>query len=123
MLYGARYTVGLALAATVLASVHRHVLRRCSPPVSGRWVDEVLSRLLDTLISIPSKMFALVVVAAFGSSVPMLIVGRRAHLHARRLPHLALARGQHNDARLRAGRARARRRHCSTSRASRSCPT
>jgi peptide/nickel transport system permease protein len=41
--------------------------------VSGRWVDEILSRLFDALISIPSKVLALVVIAAFGSSIPMLM--------------------------------------------------
>ena len=41
--------------------------------VSGRWIDEVVSRLLDALICIPSKIFALVMVAAFGSSLPLLL--------------------------------------------------
>ena len=41
--------------------------------MSGRWVDEILSRLFDALISIPSKVLALVVIAAFGSSIPMLM--------------------------------------------------
>ena len=36
-------------------------------------MDSALSRVLDTLVSIPSKMFALVVIAGFGSSVPVLI--------------------------------------------------
>ena len=37
-------------------------------------MDEPLSRLVDALISLPSKMLALVMVSAFGSSVPLLIV-------------------------------------------------
>jgi peptide/nickel transport system permease protein len=41
---------------------------------SNRWIDGGLSRTLDTLTAIPSKMFALLMVAGFGSSVPMLIV-------------------------------------------------
>ena len=41
---------------------------------TGRWIDAVLSRGLDTLTAIPSKMFALIMVAGFGSSVPMLVV-------------------------------------------------
>jgi peptide/nickel transport system permease protein len=71
ILYGARYTVGLALAAAVLASVIGTFFGLLAA-VSGRWVDEVLSRLFDALISIPSKVLALVVIAAFGSSIPML---------------------------------------------------
>ncbi|MFL6702898.1 MAG: ABC transporter permease, partial [Paraburkholderia graminis] len=71
ILYGARYTVGLALAAAVLASVIGTFFGLLAA-VSGKWVDEVLSRLFDALISIPSKVLALVVIAAFGSSIPML---------------------------------------------------
>jgi peptide/nickel transport system permease protein len=42
--------------------------------VSGRWVDETISRLMDAQICIPSKIFALVMVAAFGSSLPLLLI-------------------------------------------------
>jgi peptide/nickel transport system permease protein len=73
LLSGARYTVGLALAAAVLASVTGTSLALFAA-VSGRWVDEGLSRLMDTLISIPSKIFALVLVAAFGSSLALLLL-------------------------------------------------
>jgi peptide/nickel transport system permease protein len=41
---------------------------------TGRWIDTMLSRGIDTLVSIPSKMLALILVAAFGSSIPLLIV-------------------------------------------------
>ncbi|MFM0617272.1 ABC transporter permease [Paraburkholderia nemoris] len=71
ILYGARYTMGLALAAAVLASLVGTFFGLLAA-VSGRWVDEILSRLFDALISIPSKVLALVVIAAFGSSIPML---------------------------------------------------
>jgi peptide/nickel transport system permease protein len=71
ILYGTRYTVGLALAAAVLASCIGTFFGLLAA-VSVRWVDEVLSRLFDALISIPSKVLALVVIAAFGSSVTML---------------------------------------------------
>ncbi|WP_372342632.1 ABC transporter permease [Paraburkholderia megapolitana] len=71
ILYGARYTVGLALAAALLASVIGTCFGLLAA-VSGRWVDEILSRLFDALISIPSKVLALVVIAAFGSSITML---------------------------------------------------
>ncbi|MDG0027726.1 ABC transporter permease [Trinickia sp. Y13] len=71
ILYGTRYTVGLALAAAVLASGIGTCLGLVAA-VSPRWVDEVMCRLFDALISIPSKVLALVAIAAFGSSVPML---------------------------------------------------
>lgn len=72
ILYGARYTVGLALAAALIASTAGTALGLFAT-VSGRWFDETLSRLLDALTCIPSKVFALVMVAGFGSSVPLLI--------------------------------------------------
>src|SRR3712207_3292519 len=73
VLHGTRYTVGLALAAALIASGSGLLLGMCAA-VWGGLVDGALSRTLDTLISIPSKMFALVVVAAFGSSVPVLVL-------------------------------------------------
>jgi peptide/nickel transport system permease protein len=73
VLSGARYTVGLAFAATLLAATCGTGLALLAA-VSGRWLDEGLSRFMDTLISIPSKIFALVMVAAFGSSLLLLLV-------------------------------------------------
>ncbi|MDR6537512.1 ABC transporter permease [Variovorax soli] len=70
---GARYTIGVALVATLLASGTGTTLALLAA-ASGRWIDAVLSRGLDTLTAIPSKMFALIMVAGFGSSVPMLVV-------------------------------------------------
>jgi peptide/nickel transport system permease protein len=69
---GARYTVGVAFLATVLASGTGIMLALLAAS-SNRWIDGGLSRGLDTLTAIPSKMFALLMVAGFGSSVPMLI--------------------------------------------------
>ena len=73
MLVGARYTVGLALAAALLASITGTLLGLAAA-VAAKWFDEILSRLLDGLICIPSKIFALVMVAAFGSSVGVLLL-------------------------------------------------
>ena len=70
---GARYTVGGAIQATRLATRTRTLLARLAA-ASGRWIDTALSRGLDTLTAIPSKMFALLIVAGFGSSIPILIV-------------------------------------------------
>jgi peptide/nickel transport system permease protein len=42
--------------------------------VTGGWLDTCLSRFLDAMNSIPSKLFGLVVVAAVGSSIPALIL-------------------------------------------------
>jgi peptide/nickel transport system permease protein len=72
ILVGARFTVALALAATLLAS-GTGVFLGLFAAVAGGWIDATLSRALDALISIPSKMFALMMVASFGSSVPLLV--------------------------------------------------
>lgn len=73
MLSGARYTVGLAVAAAGLASFTGASLALAAA-VSGRLIDELLSRLMDAMISVPSKVLALVMVAAFGSSIPLLLI-------------------------------------------------
>lgn len=70
---GARQTVGIALVATSLAVATGLTLGLAASAIGGLF-DSALSRFLDALISIPSKMFGLVVVAAFGSSVPVLIL-------------------------------------------------
>ncbi len=69
---GASYTVGVAFIATLLASGIGTLLALFAA-ASGHWIDATLSRALDTVTSIPSKMFALIMVAGFGSSVSMLI--------------------------------------------------
>lgn len=69
---GARYTVGVALVATLIAGSTGTMLALLAA-ATGSWLDAFLSRLLDTLTSIPSKMFALVLVAGFGSSIGMLV--------------------------------------------------
>ncbi|MEZ5842352.1 MAG: ABC transporter permease [Hyphomicrobiaceae bacterium] len=72
VLYGTQYTVGLALAATVLACATGTTLGLLAAVIGG-WFDATLSRLLDALISIPSLLFGLVVVAVFGSSLVILV--------------------------------------------------
>jgi peptide/nickel transport system permease protein len=69
---GSRYTVGIALMATLLASSIGTLLALMAV-ASSPWVDALVSRGIDTMTSIPSKMLAMIMVAAFGSSLPMLI--------------------------------------------------
>ncbi len=73
ILYGARYTVGVALLATFLASLAGAGLGMCAA-VKGGWVDAAMSRFLDAMISLPSLMFGLVIVAALGSSITVLVL-------------------------------------------------
>jgi peptide/nickel transport system permease protein len=73
VLMGARYTVGISLAAVSIACFSGVVLGMIAA-VAGGWLDTCLSRFLDAMNSIPSKLFGLVVVAAVGSSIPALIL-------------------------------------------------
>ncbi|MCB2064574.1 MAG: ABC transporter permease [Novosphingobium sp.] len=73
LMWGARYTVLLALGAAALA-VATGTSIALFAAIRGGLVDEVISRAMDTLISIPSKIFALVLVAAFGSSLALLML-------------------------------------------------
>jgi len=73
VLMGARYTVGISLASVSIACFSGVVLGMIAA-VTGGWFDTGLSRFLDALNSIPSKLFGLVVVAAVGSSIPVLIL-------------------------------------------------
>jgi peptide/nickel transport system permease protein len=72
ILMGARYTVGISLLA-VMISCSVGVALGMTAAVIGGWFDTLLSRFLDALNSIPSKLFGLVVVAGIGSSIPVLV--------------------------------------------------
>ncbi|WP_411559090.1 ABC transporter permease, partial [Pseudomonas syringae] len=72
VLVGAKFTVGLALISAVLASGIGTLCALLSV-VAPKWLDEIISRLMDAFISIPSKMLALIMVSAFGSSEVLLI--------------------------------------------------
>lgn len=73
ILHGAPYTIGLALAAVLVASVGGTVLAMCAA-VAGGWFDGIVSRIVDTMLSIPNKLLALIIVAGFGTSVPLLVL-------------------------------------------------
>ncbi|MQQ10304.1 ABC transporter permease subunit [Epibacterium sp. SM1979] len=73
VLMGARYTVGISLAGVTLACMGGVVLGMIAAVIGG-WFDTILSRLLDAFNGIPSLLFGLVVVAAVGSSIPVLIL-------------------------------------------------
>ncbi|MCE7028860.1 ABC transporter permease [Jiella avicenniae] len=73
VLMGARYTVGISLAAVAIACFVGVTLGMIAAVVGG-WFDAILSRFLDALNSLPSLMFGLVVVAAVGSSMTVLVL-------------------------------------------------
>ncbi|GAB3467594.1 ABC transporter permease [Massilia terrae] len=73
ILQGAPYTVGVALAAVLVASVGGTALALFAA-ARGGWFDSVVSRIVDVQLSIPTKLLALIMIAAFGSSVPVLVL-------------------------------------------------
>ena len=73
LLFGARMTMGLALIATLLAFVVGGVFGFLAA-AGGGWVDQILSRFNDAVMAFPSIMLALIVIAALGTSIPVLII-------------------------------------------------
>ena len=73
IMYGARMTIGVALAITLLSFLIGIVLGFISA-VMGGWVDVFFSRLVDVMLSIPGLIFALIILGVFGSSIPVLIL-------------------------------------------------
>ena len=73
IMYGARMTIGVALAITLLSFLFGIVLGFISA-VMGGWVDMFFSRLVDVMLSIPGLIFALIILGVFGSSIPVLIM-------------------------------------------------
>jgi peptide/nickel transport system permease protein len=73
LIYGARTTIGIAAATTLLSFLIGITLGLVAA-VMGAWVDMILSRLVDVVLSIPSLILALIILGVFGSSIPVLIL-------------------------------------------------
>lgn len=73
MIYGARNTVGIAVATTLLAFLIGGALGLAAA-INRSWLDQFLSRAVDVLMAIPSLIFALVLLSIFGSTVVNLII-------------------------------------------------
>jgi peptide/nickel transport system permease protein len=73
LLFGARNTLGIALATTLLAFAIGGGLGIIASIFRG-WTDQLLSRAVDTLMAIPQLIFALILLSIFGSSVKNLII-------------------------------------------------
>ena len=72
LLYGARTTIGISLIATLLAYLIGITLG-IAAAAGGRVLDSSFSRLNDAVLSMPTIMLGLVVISAYGSSLPVLI--------------------------------------------------
>ncbi len=72
LLVGTRLTLGMAFLATLIACSVGSLFGILAA-VKGGWVDTLLSRFNDALMSIPGILAGLVAIAALGSSIPILI--------------------------------------------------
>ena len=73
LIYAARNTVGIAFVTTALSFLLGSTLGLLAA-VLGRWVDQVLGRTVDIVMSIPQLIFSLVLLSIVGPSVFNLIV-------------------------------------------------
>jgi peptide/nickel transport system permease protein len=72
LLFGARTSIGLALIITAL-SFTLGIIAGFTAAVAGRWVDIALSRFVDLMLSMPTLIFAFIVLSVLGTDIPVLI--------------------------------------------------
>jgi peptide/nickel transport system permease protein len=65
LLYGARISLAVGLAATALAAVAGSVCGLLAGFI-GRWVDQAIMRSIDTLMAFPYFLLAIAIIAALG---------------------------------------------------------
>ncbi len=92
ILFGARNTIGISLLATLLAYLMGITLGILAA-VKGGWIDMGISRVNDAILALPTIMLGLIVIAAFGSSIIVLIL-TAAVIYATSVFRIARALGQ-----------------------------
>lgn len=73
LIYGARNSISIALVTTVISFVIGCLLGVVAALIGG-FIDQVISRLVDALMSVPDLIFTLMILSIFGSSVVNLIL-------------------------------------------------
>jgi peptide/nickel transport system permease protein len=73
LIYGARNTIGIAIATTLLAFIIGGGLGILTA-VRGGWIDQLASRFVDVIMAIPSLIFALMLLSMFGSTILNIIL-------------------------------------------------
>lgn len=73
ILYGGRMSIGLALLATMLAFIVG-IITGFAAAISGGWIDAILSRVADVLLSMPILISALIIIGGFGNSIIVLVL-------------------------------------------------
>ena len=101
IIWGARTTIGISFAATLLAYFVGITLG-IAAAVAGRWTDAILSRIVDAILTFPNIMLGLIVIAAFSGQVfidpitdaIILLVGLAGLVYAASVFRIARALGQ-----------------------------
>ena len=73
LIFGARNTIGIALAAVVIAFAIGGVTGMLSA-ILGGWYDTVISRIVDILMAIPGLVFALLILTVLGTTITTLVL-------------------------------------------------
>lgn len=73
IIYGARNSVGIALGATILAFTIG-ALCGLLAATRGGWFDQLMGRIADVIMSVPSLIFALLMLSIFGTNIVVIIV-------------------------------------------------
>ena len=73
LIFGARNTIGIALAAVIIAFAIGGVTGMLSA-ILGGWYDTIISRIVDILMAIPSLVFALLILTILGTSMTTLVL-------------------------------------------------
>ncbi|UVC11582.1 ABC transporter permease [Rhizobium sp. TH2] len=73
LMYGARMTIGVALMTTILSFLIGTVAGLFAS-IGGPVIDQIMSRFVDIMLSIPQLVFALIILSMFGSSIPTLVL-------------------------------------------------
>ena len=73
LIYGARNTVGLALLATTLAFLAGTAAGLLAA-TKGGWLDQLLGRVADVVMSVPSLVFALLILSILGTNLTIIVI-------------------------------------------------
>jgi len=73
LIYGARNSVGIALIATALAFIMGAVAGLYAA-VRGGWFDQFMGRLADVIMSVPSLIFALLMLSILGTDLWVIVI-------------------------------------------------
>lgn len=72
ILFGTRNTIAIALVTTLLAFL-AGATTGFTAAIKGGWIDQIISRIVDLLMAIPTLILTLMILAILGASLPVLV--------------------------------------------------